>query len=366
MNICMVVNNLVNNGIGKVVLTYSAELVRHGHSVSVLVGGPVDDAKVVAAGLNGIFVMRLPDKKRNTLAYLKALRSQLDSGEFDIAHIHGNSGMVLPELVVAKWSRAVAVACHCHSTGCEHPVLHKIFKQFVPHLCDAMLACSWEAGEWLFGGSSFTIVPNAFDVAAFSFDQEARLAIRKRLGIDENTVVLGNVARLNPEKNHAFLIKVFERFRKLVPSSVLIIAGGGPGETRVKGLVESSPEHDAILLLGNVADPAKLYSAMDCFVFPSIHEGLGIVLVEAQLSGLLCVVSDEIPLSAAVSDGFHALALQSGANVWAEEISALLAEPRKRIAGELDDPRAKAFDINNSYRILEFAYQKALVVRGRK
>ena len=215
----------------------------------------------------------------------------------------------------------------------------------------------------MFGGSRFTILPNAFDIAAFSFDQEARLAIRKRLGIDEGTVVLGNVARLNPEKNHAFLIEVFERFRELVPSSALIIAGGGSGETRVKGLVESSPGRDAILLLGNVANPAKLYSAMDCFVFPSNHEGLGIVLVEAQLSGLPCLVSEGIPRSAAVSDAFHALALQSGANVWAEEISALLAEPRKRIAGEFDDPRAKAFDINNSYPILEFAYRKALARR---
>ena len=366
MNVCMIVYNLVNNGIGKVVLTYSAKLVEHGNSVTILVGGPIEAEKVEEADRLGIAVTTLPDKKKSTLAYLKALKSNLDSSDYDIVHIHGNSGMILPELIVAKCSRAVAVACHCHSTGCDYPVLHKIFKPFVPHLCDVMFACSREAGEWLFGGSSFTVLPNAFDIAAFSFDQEARLAIRKRLSIAEDAIVLGNVARLNPSKNHAFLIEVFERFRKLVPSSVLIIAGGGPEEARVRGLVESSPESDAILLLGNVANPAKLYSAMDCFVFPSIHEGLGIVLVEAQVSGLPCVASEEIPRSAAVSDGFHAVALRSGADAWAEEIRALLEEPQERMDGKLDDPRAKAFDINNSYRILESAYQNALVGRGCK
>ena len=118
MNVCMVVYNLVNNGIGKVVLTYSAELIRHGHKVTVLVGGPCEREKVDEAVACGITVVQLPDKKSDTLAYLKALGKTLDEGRFDVCHVHGNSGMVFPELVIAKQSRAVSVACHFHSTGC--------------------------------------------------------------------------------------------------------------------------------------------------------------------------------------------------------------------------------------------------------
>lgn len=363
MNVCMVVSNLVNNGIGKVVLTYSSELVKHEHAVAVLVGGPTETEKVEEARRLGIEVISLPDKKKSPLAYFSALKSRLDSNAFDIVHVHGNSGMVLPEIVTARQSRAMAVACHCHNTGCEHPVLHKLLRPLVPGLCDAMFACSCEAGEWLYGTSDFTVLPNSFNLSAFSFDSRARASVRADLGVAEGTYVIGNVARLNPEKNHAFLIEVFEHFRRLVPSSVLVIAGGGPGEVRVRGLIEASPDRDAIRLLGNVSDPAKLYSAMDCFVFPSIHEGLGIVLVEAQLSGLPCVVSDGIPRDAAVSDRFHVIPLRAGADAWAEAIRALPNEGR-RGDGQLVDARADAFDISRSYQLLENAYREALVRRG--
>lgn len=248
MNVCMITYNLVNNGIGKVVLTYSFELIRHGHTVTLLVGGPCEQEKVDEAVAHGIAVTQLPDKRSDTLGYFEALSKALDEGQFDICHVHGNSGMVFPELVIAKCSRVVVVACHCHSTGCEHPVLHRVLRPFVPRLCDCMFACSDEAGKWLFGNAGFSVIPNSFDLDKFRFDPQARLELRGAYGIDEDVYILGNVARLNPEKNHAFLIKVFEAFHAENPESILMIAGGGPGEKDVRALVEASPAHDSIRL----------------------------------------------------------------------------------------------------------------------
>lgn len=361
MNICMVVYNFVNNGIGKVVLTYSSELVKNGHVVTVLVGGPTEKRKTEEAAELGISIVDLPNKKRRPLEYFKALRKALNVGLFDIVHIHGNSGMILPELIVANCSRAVAVICHCHSTGSKHPVLHQVLKPLVPHFCNCRFACSAEAGEWLYGKSSFTILPNSFDIGAFAFDNASRKAIRRSYGIGDHTVVLGNVARLNPEKNHAFLIRVFEQFRKRNPDSLLMIVGGGPGEKEVRRLVESSPNKDFIIMLGNIDNPSKLYSAMDCFVFPSIHEGFGIVLVEAQISGLRCFVSDVVPRGACVSDRFYAIPLSSGADGWVDRIVAALGRPESRDADLIVDSRFERFDIHASYRLLEGAYEKALL-----
>lgn len=360
----MVVYNLVNNGIGKVVLTYSSELIRYGHKVTVLVGGPCEQEKVDEAVACGITVMRLPDKKSDTLGYFKALRKTLDEGRFEVCHVHGNSGMVFPELVIAKRSRAVAVACHCHSTGCEHPVLHRVLRPFVPRLCDCMLACSDEAGKWLFGGADYSVIPNSFELDKFRFDTQARLELRRAYGVGEGAYVLGNVARLNPEKNHAFLIKVFEAFHAEHPESVLMIAGGGPGEKDVRALVDQSQASDSIMLLGNVGDPAKLYSAMDCFVFPSIHEGLGIVLVEAQLAGLECFVSSDVPKGACVSDRFHAIPLSETAAGWAGEIEAKALRPRDRGKCSFHAGSLEPFDIRSSYRLLEGAYRAALARKG--
>ena len=360
MNICMIVYNLVNNGIGKVVLTYSAELVRHGHLVSILAGGPTDDAKIQEAESAGISVARLPDKKQGTAAYFKALRGALVSRRYDIAHVHGNSGMILPEVIIARSSRVAAVVCHCHNTGCDHPALHRLFKPIVTCLCDARLACSKDAGEWLYGKADFMVLPNAFNLARFKFDPESRCTIRKSFGIGRGTVVLGNIARLNPAKNHAFLVKVFEEYHFLNPDSMLLIAGGGAGADTVKGLVESSVAKDSIVLLGDVADPSKLYSCMDCFVFPSLYEGLGIVLVEAQASGLDCFVSENIPLEAYVTNGYHVLKLSDGAEVWADEIAKAMRGPDHMSRAGEHDGRLGRFDIQTGYRILEDVYEAAL------
>lgn len=364
MNVCMVVYNLVNNGIAKVVLTYSSELVRHGHKVTVLVGGPCEQEKVDEAVACDITVSQLPDKKSDTLGYFKALHKTLDEGRFDVCHVHGNSGMVFPELVIAKRSRAMAVACHCHSTGCEHPVLHQALRPFVPRFCDCMFACSDEAGKWLFGGADYSVIPNSFELDKFAFDSQARRELRGAYGIGEGAFVLGNVARLNPEKNHAFLIKVFEAFRAEHSDSILMIVGGGPGEEGVRALVEESPASDSIMLLGNVKDPAKLYSAMDCFVFPSIHEGLGIVLVEAQLAGLECFVSSDVPKGACVSDRFHAISLTETAEGWAGEIEATALCSYDRGKCSFNAGSMEAFDIRSSYRLLEDAYEAALARKG--
>lgn len=365
MNVCMVVYNLVNNGIGKVVLTYSAELIRHGHMVTVLVGGPCEHEKIDEAVACGITVMQLPDKQSNTLGYFRALNKALNEGRFDVCHVHGNSGMVLPELIVAKRSRVMAVACHCHNTGCEHPVLHRLLRRFVPQFCDCMFACSEEAGRWLFDDAECTVLPNSFELSKFAFDAEARCSLRASYGIDDSTYVLGNVARLNPEKNHAFLIDVFTDFHAEHPDSALIIAGGGPGKENVKSLIESSPARDSIMLLGNVTDPSKLYSAMDCFVFPSMHEGLGIVLVEAQLAGLDCFVSSDVPNAARVSDRFYSLSLSTPAVEWVSEIEEVAVHSRDRTKFDFHAEQLARFDIRSSYRILERVYETALA-QGRR
>lgn len=366
MNICMIVYNFVNNGIGKVVLTYSAELVKHGHSVAVLVGGPVDDAKIEEAENVGISVVRLPERKRNPTAYLGALKYALAARQYDIAHVHGSSGMVLPEVIVARRSSVVAVVCHCHSAGCDHPVPHRLFKPVVSRLSDARLACSKDAGKWLFGNSDFMVLPNAFDLSRFEFESESRKAIRKSYGIGEHTIVLGNVARLNPEKNHAFLIKVFEEYCSRHDDSKLLVVGGGPGIDIVKGLVEDSSAKDSILLLGDVADPSRLYSCMDCFVFPSLYEGLGIVLIEAQASGLECFVSENIPQEACATNRYHVLKLDDGAKAWADEILRATEgfDPMRR--SSTPDARLSRFDIRSSYHILEETYAAVLTRGGRR
>lgn len=358
MKICMLVYNFVNNGIGKIVTSYSAKLVEDGNRVTVAAGGPIESSVKEKAASLGIEVVQLPDKKDKCIAYLKALRKYLHREAFDIVHVHGNSGMVVPDLMAIKSCSYSKIVCHCHNTGCEHPVLHKILRPFASKLSDACFACSEEAGKWLFGCNGFVVLPNAFDCSRFAFSEIKRSEVRNKLGIPDDMFVMGNIARLNPEKNHAFLIEVFERFHRDNPCSCLLIAGGGPGEQRVKAIAESSSASSSIRLLGDVSDPSGLYCAMDCFVFPSLHEGLGIVLVEAQLAGLDCFVSSEVPDAACVSNGYHKLSLSDGADSWAHDISECVTIKELNERDPQFLPCAAAFDISEAYQALKSEYAR--------
>ena len=356
MKIGMLVYNLVNNGIGKVVTTYSAKLLKDGNQVSVLAGGPCEPGAKGRVESLGVEVVQLPNKKGNMVTYWRSLCSVLRERQFDIVHVHGNSGMVVPDLIAIKSASNSKIVCHCHNTGCEHPVLHKVLRPVASMLSDGCFACSEEAGRWLYGSKGFIVLPNAFQCGVFAFSDDKRREVRRGLGIPDGMFVMGNVARLNPEKNHAFLVKVFEAFHKNNPDSCLVIAGGGPGTQLVKRLAESSEASSSIYLLGDIADPSGLYCAMDCFVFPSIHEGLGIVLVEAQLSGLDCFVSSEVPDGACISEGFHKLSLKSGAAEWARAIAEGASKDRFRNRKPCLLPNAELFDIDKSYQLLKKEY----------
>jgi glycosyltransferase involved in cell wall biosynthesis len=183
-----------------------------------------------------------------------------------------------------------------------------------------MIACSKEAGKWLFGekaikSEKFLILKNAIEIDKFMFDKNIRINIRKKLNLGGKYVV-GHIGRFHPQKNHEFVIDVFNRFKKEKDNAVLILVGEGPKRRNIQDKVEKLGLSDSVIFLGVRSDVNEIFQGMDVFLFPSKYEGLGIVVIEAQATGLQCIVSENIPEEAVITDLVTKLPLEIPVNEW--------------------------------------------------
>ena len=205
-------------------------------------------------------------------------------------------------------------------------LLHKFNRMFIKNYATDFWACSYAAASFFYSdsvieGEKYKEIVNAIDCDKFAFNKEARDRIRKELNL-EDKFVLGNVGRLHSQKNQSFLLDVFKEVLKKRKDAVLLIVGQGPEEKMLKGKVKELKLTKSVKFLGVRDDISALFSAMDVFVFPSNYEGLGIVLIEAQASGLYCKASRfRIPEGAKLTELVDFISLDFGPRAWAERIS---------------------------------------------
>jgi glycosyltransferase involved in cell wall biosynthesis len=191
-------------------------------------------------------------------------------------------------------------------------------------------ACSQKAGEWLFGRNRLathplTVLNNAVNVDEFTYDESARTAVRDEIGAGSR-LVLGHIGRFNKQKNHSFLLDIFHEVHKKHPDSMLVMAGDGNLRPALEKKVDQLGLSSAVKFLGIRGDIARLMQGMDLFLFPSLFEGLPVVLIEAQAAGLTCVVSDAITREADVTGRITFLPLRQSPGVWADQILASSVE----------------------------------------
>ena len=238
---------------------------------------------------------------------------------------------------------------HSHSTRNNSGVsaLVKAVLQFpIRFTADYFFACSKAAGEWLFGKkvtkqSNFFVIPNAIDTAKFDYNLTTRQDLRHQLNL-ENNLVVGHVGRLDIPKNHIFLLQIFAEVYKQNPQARLLLVGDGPlKEQLIQQTVQLGIKH-AVLFCGN--QPAsRYYQAMDVFVFPSLYEGLPVSLVEAQTSGLPCLIAEHITPEVDLKVGLITrLSLRCSPTKWVEKV---LMSPKEHRQSHQIEASQKGFDV---------------------
>jgi len=201
----------------------------------------------------------------------------------------------------------------------------------------------------MFGVNNSIVLNNCVDLNRFRNVTTSRSSIRKSLGIPESAFVVGHVGRFAYVKNQLFLVDVFREVVKRNDKAFLLLIGAGDC-LDVLALLNEYDLSDRYLILTHRRDTPFLYKAMDVFVFPSIFEGLGIAAIEAQASGLRCVLSNRIPHEIFFGSNTSVVDIDSSVTVWAEKILSPCVEEWS--SNSIDD-----YDINNVMQVLEELYE---------
>lgn len=275
---------------------------------------------------NVVFNGYKPGLVKRTIEGAKAFGHLLSQGEYDAVHINTMNGAGFVYSWVAKKHGVSVRVVHSHNSDVGEGaralkrVLGKAFALAFGRTPTVRIACSGEAGRYLFGDKPFKVVNNGIDTERFRFNLESRAKVRAELGIADDEVLIGNIGRLAPAKNPRFQLEVFDEFLKLQPKARYLMLGGGELKNDVLTWAEELGVSDKLIIHDPVSDTAPWYCALDAFLMPSYFEGLGIVRLEAQDSGLPILVSDSLPVEGNITELSVVKSLDMSAADWAREL----------------------------------------------
>lgn len=243
--------------------------------------------------------------------------------EYKGLHMHLNFKNFIAPLIYAKRFKIPIRIAHSHNAGNMHVVNTKhdwMYRQNeikIRKVSTHLLACSELAGNWMFHSNSFEVVNNGIDTNTFRYDKMIRKQVRNELGI-EHKKVIGFVGRLQYQKNPEFVVEIFHEIHKKDEETVLILVGDGPDRNLLEKKVSDLGLRDSVIFLGVRQDIPRLLQSFDLFLLPSRFEGLGIVLIEAQATGLPCLTSKNVvPEEANVTDLLTYISLEELPEIWA-------------------------------------------------
>lgn len=299
-----------------------------------------------------IFVVTNP--KKNILKYLYEVNKLLKKEQFDIAHneVYFGGGI---NLWLAKKNKIKIRIAHSHATedGKGNSVLLGLLRKYLHRLliknATDFIAVSKEAGESLFGNQNYVIVNNGVDFSKYDFSDEEITAKKKELGLKKDDVIIGNIGRMEEQKNQLFLLDIFNAVHEKNHHAKLMLIGDGSLRNKILNKIVQLELTDDVLYLGERNDIPALLSVMDIFLLPSLYEGLPMVGIEAQVSGKKMVFSDTISRDIELTPNTHFVSLNDPLTKWADIIL------EKPYDNEQTSKLAE-FDVSNTVKQMEKIY----------
>lgn len=356
----------VNSGVANVVMNYYRNIDRENFQFDFLVfwQAPKSFNEEIESLGGKVYYFTKPGLK----TYAKAKKELKDffiahKGEYDIVHCH--EILVSKQVFSAakKFGEVSKCISHSHNSRLADSILKKIRNRLlVSNLTkesDYCFACSREAAVSAFGktvlnSDKYRLIYNAINLGKFKFSQEARQCVREELNLD-GYLVLGNVGRLCYQKNQIFALKVLQELLKSRDDVKLLLVGEGQDRQMLEKYVRENSLEKNVIFTGIRKDIPDVLSAMDCFVFPSVYEGLPVGLVEAQTNGLFCIWFENITDEVRLADCISVMSQRSSAAEWASTVLQAESELNKRECGFIK-VKEKGFDIADSAKQLEKLY----------
>lgn len=279
---------------------------------------------------------------------------------FDIIHINSATAKECVFGLMARiYGNIKNIIFHSHMGGSDMKVskLNKIYRIILNRLASQKFACSTEAAEFVFGNSKDVILlNNSVDLEKYKFDDTVRINKRKELGIKKDDFVLLNVGRFVDQKNHKYLIEIFAELQKKENDAKLVLVGSGEKKNELEKIIEEKKITN-VIFLGNRNDVSEIMQASDVLVMPSIHEGLPIVCVEAQATGLPIVISSNVSKESNVGGLCKFIGLDESLNNWVECILSYKGKKRQNVQKKIIE---NGFDNQSAIKKVEEYYLKLM------
>lgn len=320
-------------------------------------------AQLNKAGCQVHFVGFTGQKLIKQLVVMWKLSRLVRREKYSCVHIHSDvANKLLVSSVACKISGVKKIILHSHASGVDgknrklKKIYHNCCRRFLKYLANEYLSCSDLAAEWMFPNvarEKIRLVKNGIDLKKFQFDPQKRGVLRREAGL-ESAFVVGHVGRFAYQKNHMFLLDVFQKIKSKCSAAKLLLVGEGELKNDIVDAAKEKGLTDSVIFWGVSNDVAGLMMAMDVFALPSHFEGLPIVGVEAQSTGLPVFFSDCITRTARLTSNVHFLPIgQDHVDAWADAISACKSEQREDRYAEL---KALGYDISDTVNTLIGVY----------
>lgn len=300
---------------------------------------------------------------KNYLRYKNWWKDFFDNEGEEYTIVHGHIGSTAAIYLKEAKKRGKYTIAHSHSSGTDHSLRHTIYQILsynTRNIADYFFGCSKVAGidrygeKIVEGSGRFKILQNAIDVEKYRYSPEKRREIRDKLEYTPEQLVVGHVGRMTAEKNHDFILQIFKQICIVRDEARLVLIGDGKLRCELENKVKNFGLNDKVVFLGIRADVNDLMQAMDIFVFPSVFEGLPVTMVEAQASGLPCVISDKVPDECIITKGLVTIKnLSDSPEEWAKHVLSKEEIPRVDRSKEI---KKNGFDIKETAKWLEKFY----------
>lgn len=300
------------------------------------------------------------------LAEAKQLEKFLKNNHYDIVHIHYTTPLRAFYLKACLNANVKIRIYHSHSAyvsgkGKVKTLVYNYLKNKISKWGTHYFACSHVAAQWMFSediikNEKYKVIYNGIDPKRFAYDEIKRKKIREELALKDDFVIV-HTGRFSPQKNQSFLIDLFANFKQKYPCTKLLLLGQGEMLESLKIKVKTMNLSDSILFLNVRKDVDYILSGADCYVMPSLYEGLPVAAIEAQCSDLPCVLSTEITRETKLLDKVEFVALNASQDEWIKAIESCMQHQR---SNQINTIQANGYDVSLGAMKLQSFYEHVL------
>lgn len=312
----------LSGGAGQVVLNYFNHMPKDKYTVDIVTTEIESEKLLKKYTDSNMKVYKVTPKRESIIKYFQENYRLIKNNKYDIAYGHMTLTNFFP-LLISMFCGIKIRLSHSHLAPNRDKYFFERVLAFLTKLVSTeFIACGIDAGHFLYGNSDFKVLKNAIDLKKYMYLDSENLKQRRENGFSENIKIIGHVGRFDEQKNHTFIIEVFEKYVAKYPDTYLVLIGDGFLRNKIESITVKKGIREKVYFLGQVSDVYRKMMMFDAFILPSLFEGLSLAAVEAQAVGVNSVFSDKVSKETKLTNNVKFISLNSGLDNWVDKIHA--------------------------------------------